>query len=137
MDPHLESGDISEPNKGRMGILWSVKRKTRKRKKKSLVEGPGDGNFTIGFRSDSGEGTIGKIEGVAGVAGWADIGDGDGHGFTIVEVGNSDAPAAVLGLLAHISVPSNVDGTNVVGVAVDCTAGTSNTILVCNNKVRM
>lgn len=102
----------------------------KKRKEGSLVEVPGDGDLTIGLGSDGGEGTIRQVEGVVGSTGWTDISNGDGHGFTIVEVGNGDAPAAVLGLLAHITVPSDVNGTNEVRVAVVLTASTSVAILV-------
>jgi len=99
-------------------------------KSESLVEVPGDGNFTVGLGGDGSEGTYRQIDGVVGVTGWADISNSDGNLFTIVRVGDGDTPAAVLRLLAKISVPSHVNGSNQVIVAVDGTAGTSVSALV-------
>jgi len=78
------------------------------------------------------EGSNGKIEGVVVVAGGANISNDDVDGFSVVGVGNTDAPSAVLRLLAKISVPGLVNGTDqvVVSMVVTASSGVATLIVI-------
>lgn len=78
------------------------------------------------------EGTDGKVEGVVGFTGGADIGDGSGDRLAVVGVGEGDLLATVRRVVIALVVlpPSvGVNGNDIVRVRVHGTARAGNTIL--------
>lgn len=76
------------------------------------------------------EGSNGHVNGIAIVAGGASIGDGAGHGLVVLGIEDLYLLTAKVRLLAGVTVLGGVHGYNEVVIAVDGTAGASDTILV-------
>jgi len=89
-----------------------------------------DADLTRTEIRDGLESALGEIEGCRVVARRANVGDSNSHGLAVLRVLHREALSAPAGFVAGVAVVSDVDGCDVVGVAVDGAAGTGVAALV-------